>query len=419
MTTLTISDEARRRDLFRMKSFATGMLLVAAVVYVIASRAESAGAPAWVGFVRAAAEAGMVGGLADWFAVTALFRHPLGLPIPHTALIPTRKDALGRSLGDFVGTNFLAEDVVRHKLRQVDLAGRVGAWLSRREHAERVTGELAATARGALEVMSDDDVRGVMEQAVVQRLVALPVGPPLGRVLGQVVADGAHHGMVDLTVEQAYGWLLANRRAVVDVVAAQAPGWSPRFVDEKVADRIYLEVLRVAGEVRADPRHAMRGVFDRFLAQLALDLQHEPETIARAEKFKAQVLDHPDVRRAMGDLWATVRRMVLEAIDDPHSALRVRAGESLARFGARLVEEDELRVKVNGWVEDAAAHVVTNYRGELTATITETVARWDAAEATGKIELQVGRDLQFIRINGTVVGSLAGLAIHSVGVLVG
>lgn len=416
MATLTITDEERRRDLTRMKTMATTVLLIAAVVFLLARRAEDAG-PAWVGFVRAAAEAAMVGGLADWFAVTALFRRPLGLPIPHTALVPTRKDALGRSLGEFVGTNFLSEAVIRDRLRRAGMAGRAGGWLVRPSHAQRVTAELAAAARGAVEVLSDEDVQAVMEQAVVQRLAAAPVGPPLGQLLAQVVADGAHHGLVDLAVEQVHAWLAANRSVVVEVVLRQAPTWSPRFVDERVAERVYAEAMRVATAVRADPRHPLRGVIDRFLAQLALDLQHDAATLARAEQVKHQVLDHPEVRRALGELWSTVRRMVLEAIGDPDSTLRHRVAEALVAFGARLVDEPELRAKVDGWLEDAAAYLVTTYRHELTRTITDTVERWDADETTRKIELQVGRDLQFIRINGAVVGALAGVAIHAVGTM--
>jgi uncharacterized membrane-anchored protein YjiN (DUF445 family) len=185
-----------------MKSVAGGLLVLAAIVYVVARRAEEAGAPAWVGFVRAAAEAGMIGGLADWFAVTALFRRPLGLPIPHTALIPTRKDALGESLGDFVGGNFLAEEVVRSRVRQAGVSGRVGVWVAEEPHAKRVAAEAAVAVRGALEVLRDDDVQDLLERTVLRPLAEAPVGPPLGQLLGRVVDDGSHHGLVDLAVDE-------------------------------------------------------------------------------------------------------------------------------------------------------------------------------------------------------------------------
>lgn len=397
-----------------MKIVATGLLVFAAAVYFFARRAETAAAPAWVGYLRAAAEAGMIGGLADWFAVTALFRRPLGLPIPHTAIIPTRKDALGRNLGDFVGTHFLAEEVIRHRLRQVDVAARVGTWLSDRRNAKRAAAEAATVARGAVTVLRDEDVQSMLERTIITRLVETPVGPPLGNLLAQVVHDRSHLGLVDLAIDRTYEWLQANRQILVDAILREAPGWSPRAVDEWVAARLYAEVLRAAGDVRADLQHPIRAAIDRYLAKVAHDLRHDDETIARLEAIKGQLLDHPGVRKAFGDLWATVRRMVLDAIDDPEGDLRRRLEIGLASLGQRLTGDAELREKVDGWLEDAVAYVVTTYRAELTKTITDTVERWDAAETSRKIELQVGRDLQFIRVNGTVVGALAGVVIHFV-----
>ena len=395
-----------------MKAFATALLVAAAVVYVVASRAEDGG-PAWVGYVRAAAEAAMVGALADWFAVTALFRRPLGLPIPHTAIIPTRKDQLGAGLGDFVGTHFLSEPVVRDRLRSVGVAARVGAWLTNPDHARRVTDEAATALRGAIEVLSDDDVRAVLEQALLPRLLEAPVGPPLGRLLTRVVEDRAHEGVLQLAIDQVNRWLAENEDVVVDAVVRQAPAWSPRFVDEAVALRVYREVVRVAGEVQRDIEHPLRRSVDRFLAQTGRDLQDDLETIHRAEQLKAGLLAHPAVRAAAGDLAGSVRAALLEAVANPDGELRRRASAGVASFGDRLSSDDRLRAKVDGWLEDAAAHLVTTYRDELTATITETVNRWDGEETARKVELAVGRDLQFIRINGTLVGGLAGIGIHA------
>jgi uncharacterized membrane-anchored protein YjiN (DUF445 family) len=414
---LTPAEAARRRDLRRMKAFAGGLLVVAAVIYVLARRAEDAGAPAWVGFVRAAAEAGMVGGLADWFAVTALFRRPLGLPIPHTALVPTRKDALGDSLGDFVGTHFLAVDVVRDRLRQVGVARRVGSWLTVPANAERVTAEAAALVRGALVVLRDEQVQSLLERTVLSRLADVPAGPPAGRLLEGVVADRAHHGLVDAVADHAVDWLHRHREDVEDLVARQAPSWSPRLVDEVVAARVFHEVLRFTTAVRDDPGHPLRAALDDWLATLARDLREDPPTMARADALAGRLLGHPQVRASLGELGATVRRLALEAVDDPDSELRVRVREMVLDLGARCARDAALQAKVDGWVEGAVVHLVTNYRDELTTTITETVRRWDGREAARRIELQVGRDLQFVRVNGTVVGALVGLALHAVGLV--
>ncbi|MGH3762296.1 DUF445 domain-containing protein [Actinophytocola sp.] len=401
-----------------MKVVALSFLLGATVIFLAMSFWQSAGAPAWAGYVKAAAEAGMVGALADWFAVTALFRHPLGIRIPHTAIIPTRKDALGNSLGDFVGTNFLSEQVVRERLRRVGVAGRLGGWLGQEANAERVTAELSTVVRGVVAVLRDEDVQAVLEQAVVRRVVAVPWGPPLGKLLAGVFADGAHHKLVDLMCDRAYEWVKANHTAVLRVVSDRAPTWSPRFVDSMVADKVYGEVLSFAWLVKTDPNHPMRLAVDKFLAEFAEDLQHDEATMRRAEAVKEQVLDHPEVQNVIGSAWSTAKAMLLDAAEDPSSELRKRVREGLVALGRRLTGDDSLREKVDSWVEGVAAYVVLNYRDEITTLITDTVQRWDAAETSRKIELQVGRDLQFIRINGTVVGALAGLLIYTVAQLI-
>ncbi|HEV7450744.1 MAG TPA: DUF445 family protein [Pseudonocardiaceae bacterium] len=396
-----------------MKAVALGFLLFAALVYVVARLNEDAAVP-WVGYVRAMAEASMVGALADWFAVTALFRHPLGLPIPHTAIIPRKKDALGENLGDFVGANFLADEVVRDKLRRVGVGARLGRWLAQPRNAERVTAELSTAVRAAVTVLRDDDVQAVLENAVVKRLVERPWGPPLGRLLSQLLTDGAHHKLVDLVAERAYEWVRDNHGAVLRVVIQRLPGWSPRFVDELVADKLYAEVLAFAWAVHSNPDHPMRTAVDTFLMEFAQDLRTDPVTIERAESVKRQVLAHPEFQTLVGSAWGTAKKMLLEAAEDPSSELRRRVRDGLVALGERLGSDAELRSKVDIWLEGAASYVVSNYRGEITTLITDTVQRWDAEETSRKVELQVGRDLQFIRINGTLVGAIAGLAIHAV-----
>jgi uncharacterized membrane-anchored protein YjiN (DUF445 family) len=408
----------KKRALRQMKLVALLFLLGATVIFLGMTLWQSAGAPSWVGYVKAAAEAGMVGALADWFAVTALFRHPLGIKIPHTAIIPTRKDAIGDSLGDFVGANFLSEQVVRERLRRVGVSKRLGGWLAEEANAERVTAELSTVVRGVVAVLRDEDVQAVMEQAVVKRVVAVPWGPPLGKMLAAVFEDGSHHKLVDLMCDRAYDWVKDNHSTVLRVVSDRAPTWSPKFVDSMVADKVYGEVLSFAWLVKTDPNHPMRLAIDKFLAEFAADLQTDPVLMERAEQVKQQVLEHREVQNVIGSAWTTAKKLLLDAAEDPSSELRKRVREGLVSLGRRLSDDDSLRDKVDSWVEGAAAYVVLNYRDEITTLITDTVQRWDAQETSRKIELQVGRDLQFIRINGTVVGALAGLVIYAVAQLI-
>ncbi|MGX1542840.1 DUF445 domain-containing protein [Streptomyces adustus] len=419
MTTFSAADEEKRRGVRRMKLTATGLLVLVALVYILATWARHSGAGPWTAYVAAAAEAGMVGALADWFAVTALFRHPLGLPIPHTAIIPNKKDQLGVSLGEFVGENFLSEDVVRQRLRAVGIGSRLGTWLAEPEHADRVTAELATALRGALTVLRDSDVQAVVSEAITRRAGAQEIAPGIGKLLERIVGDGGHRRAVDLVVARAHDWLVLHGDSVMDAVQGGAPGWTPRFVDRKVGERVYKELMRFVTEMRDMPSHPARGALDRFLTDFASDLQSDTDTRLRVERLKGEVLGRGEVQDLIASVWTAVRSMIVSAAEDERSELRLRVRASLLTLGARMANEPKVQEKVDSWVEGAAVHVVTTYRKEITSLITDTVASWDPRHTTKKIEAHIGRDLQFIRINGTVVGSLAGLAIFTLSRVLG
>lgn len=408
---LSAGDAEKAAALRKMKLLALSLLVAMAVVFVFAFALQKQ--YPWLEYVRAAAEGGMVGALADWFAVTALFKYPMGLKIPHTAIIPRRKDQIGASLGQFVETNFLSEQVVQDKLASINISGRVGQWLSGPGGAERVAKEGAAVIRGTFKVLNDDDVQAVIEGMVRRHLLAPPWGPPVGRMAERIFAEGHHHQLVDLLVDRAADWVAANHETVSRLVTDRSPQWVPSFVDGLVGDKVYVELLKFMRAVQADPNHKVRQSIDKYLTDLAQDLQYDPAMIARAEGIKEQVLGDPEVRELAWRTWATIKSALLTAVDDPDSELTVKFKSAVRDFGTRLVSDDELAGKVNAWIGDAAGYLVRTYRSEIAAVITETVGRWDAEETSRKIELQVGKDLQFIRINGTVVGSLAGLTIFT------
>ena len=407
------ADAARRAGLRRMKLIAVGLLIAAAVVHLLTI--DRGG---WVGFVNSAAEAAMIGALADWFAVTALFRHPLGIRIPHTAIIPTRKNQLGRSLQEFVTDNFLAEDVVRERVGRAQVGARIGGWLSQRDNAERVGAELARVTAHGLRRLSDEDAALIMEHAVLRPLAARPWSPSAGRLLQQLVTEGSHHRLVDLIASQLHHWLRTNSERVLDMVANRTPGWMPKWADERISARGYAEVVRFVEEVRRTPDHAFRRSLDDVLLQFARDLQQDPGTMHRVERMAQRVIAHPDLRAALDDVWAHLRTVLIDAADDPGSELRQRGIQALVEAGERLRDDPGVRARFDARAQDISAFAVRSYGNELTAVITETVERWDGEDAARRIELHVGRDLQFIRINGTVVGGLAGLVIHTITVLV-
>ena len=406
-------DEERRRGLRRMRSLAVGLLLFAAAVYLATLDQDG-----FLGFVNAGAEASMVGAIADWFAVTALFKHPLGLPIPHTALIPKRKEELGRSLEEFVGENFLQEQVIRERMQVAELSRRLGEWLTVETHARRVVDEAAAVLHIGLSRVRDQDMAALVEEALLPRFLAEPVSPLAGSLLTEIVRDKAHHGLVDLALEEAHRWLQENEQTFSEIVGERAPWWSPPAINERVTHRLHLELVAWIADIRDDPYHHARSALDAMLAQLARDLLHDPDTQARAERLKERVLAHPQVIVTATSLWNAFRAALLAALADEDGPVRRRAVTELTAFGHRVLGDAPLRAKLDRYAADLAVFVVGRYGDELTAVITHTIDRWDGKEAARKIELHVGRDLQFIRINGTIVGGLVGVGIHAVTMVV-
>ncbi len=420
-TTSTISmitpdpaaDEARRRGLRRMRTLAVGLLVLAAVVYVV-----TLGQHGFLGFVNAGAEASMVGAIADWFAVTALFKHPLGIPVPHTALIPKRKDDLGRSLEEFVGENFLQEDIIRDRVAAATISLRVGQWLAVPENASRVVHEFADVAAIGLGKVRDEHIADLVGEALVPRFREEPISPLLGGLLAETVRDDLHHGLVDLALEELHQWLLDNPDTVAEVLGERAPWWTPPRLNEAILGRVNIELVRWVRDIRDDPHHHARKALDSMLATLADDLLHDPETQARTEALKERVLDHPQVVATSISLWNALRRSLQASLADPEGAVRVRLLVEVEHFSGRLLAEEDLRRRLDGIASDLIVFGVRRYGSEAIAVITHTIQRWDGKEAAERIELHVGRDLQFIRINGTLVGGLVGLLIHAGSVLI-
>lgn len=394
-----------------MKLAATGLLLLAAVIFVIARLAEES-SPGW-GYVRATAEAAMVGALADWFAVTALFRHPLGLPIPHTAIIKRRKDQIGESLGGFVRDNFLSRDVVTERLEGAGIGRRVGTWLSDPDHARTVGDQSAAVVRGVTEVLSDQTVQTGLEEVIHHRIRAIPVAPFAGRAI-EVAVEGEHHEMlVEATLTGISRFLDENQEVLRNKLYNESPWWVPEQIDDVVFDKIYEVLTRFLRELGEERDHALRRELDARTRRLSDELKTSPELIARGEELKEELLAHPEVRAWTASLWARIKGGLLEATENPESELRLRLEAALVDAGRSIEGDPALQESIDRWVVDAVGYVAEQFRGEVADLIASTVERWDADETAERLELQVGRDLQFIRINGTIVGGLCGLVIYT------
>ena len=377
-------DAERRRELRRMKLVATSLFVVAAVVFVVAKLEEDRGS--WVGYVRAFAEASMVGALADWFAVTALFRHPLRIPIPHTAIIPNRKDQIGRSLGDFVESNFLTADVIDERLHEADIGRRAGVWLADSGHADRAGDAVADVLRGALEVLDDDEIQAGLEHLIESRVRATPVTPILGKAIELSVQGGHHQRLLDAVLVGAKGFLDDNRVTFRERMYEESPWWVPESIDDRVFNKIYDVVTRFLHDVVIDPHHAIRNTVDTRVEMFAERLRSDPVLLAKGEALKEEVLDHPEVRAWIDSLWREAKRAMISATHDRDSELRRRLVTSLQRLGARLAAEPELQAKFDQWIASALAYLVQNYRAEVSDIIASTVSKWDGAATAEKLE---------------------------------
>ncbi len=411
MDVISAADLERRGALRKMKIGATALLVAVTVVFFIARWQQQY--HGWVGYIRAFAEASMVGALADWFAVSALFKHPLGIPIPHTAIIPHRKDQIGRSLGDFVQTNFLTREVLDERLASANVGKRLGDWLADERNANKAGEGVTDLLRGALEVLDDRDVSSSLETLIERRVRATPVAPLVGRAIDLAMEGGHHQRLFDAMMTGLGSFIEENRATFRARLEHESPWWVPESIDDRLFAKIYGAVRGFLADVGADSNHELRQAMDARVATFADRLRTDPALLAKGEELKLELLAHPDVRAWLGSLWGEVKRNTVAALDDPGSELRHRLDVSLTSLGRRLAAEPALQAKVDDWVLRAAGHVVDHYRGEVADLIAGTVAKWDGAATAERLELQVGRDLQFIRINGTIVGGLAGLVIYT------
>jgi uncharacterized membrane-anchored protein YjiN (DUF445 family) len=400
-----------------MKVIATGLLVVMAGVFFI-TRAYEPRYP-WLGFVKAFAEAAMVGGLADWFAVTALFRHPLGLPIPHTAIIPRNKDRIGDTLAQFLRDNFLVASVVARRMRSMDLAGAAGRFLQAptdqgtriRQGASRLIGDV-------FEALDDERLGGIVKQAISSRLRQAEVAPAMGAALASAINEDRHVPMLEAGIRALARTLDANESLIRELVRKRA-SWILRLaaLDEKLADSILDGLRKVTLEMSTDPAHPVRVRMEQALADLANDLQFDPDTRARVEGWKEELLSNRSITLWLDTLWQKGRSAIIAAARNPDAVLAGKLGEVMRSMGTTLERDPRIRGAVNQFARRAVAGMAASYGGSIVSLVSDTIRGWDARTITARLEQAVGRDLQYIRINGTLVGGLVGLILHVVDTL--
>jgi len=405
----SLSDEKYLR-LRGMQRLATALLVAMVALLVLTELFE--GRHPLLPWVQAFAAAATVGAIADWFAVVALFHHPLGLPLPHTAIVARNKDRIGESLGRFVEQNFLtAENVVR-KLGQRNLSLEAARWLSRPENAAEVAGLLCAFVPQLVDALGDEDVKRLFDRSVGSQLRKIDLAEAASAILVTLTAGGRHQALLDRALIALENGLLANQAEIARKFG-DASKYTPRVLDRFIVAKFVAGIIGLLHEVARNPEHEMRRAFDQATARFIERLATEPEYRVHAEAFKQALLDHLEREKYYQVVWEDLRMRVQSDLAAEDSRIRRHLGETLVKLGTGLAEDAGLQVKLNGWLLHTVETAVVRHRHQVSALITEVVRGWDAREVSEKMELEIGKDLQYIRINGTLVGGVAGLAIHA------
>ncbi|MSR07019.1 MAG: DUF445 domain-containing protein [Gemmatimonadetes bacterium] len=409
-------DDQRRERLKVMKRRATGLIVLAGVVYIIARVFDDL-AP-WVGFVRATAEASLVGGLADWFAVTALFRRPLGIPIPHTAIVATQKDRIGRILGNFVQNHFLSRETLATELRAIRLSERVSRWLTEPENSTRIARQMVTGLSKTIEAMPEGEIRELIKQSAVARLQKVRLAPVFGNMLTLVTTDNRHQELLNDVIRLVGQAIQDNRDTIRERIRQRSPWWVPGAVDEAIYKKLLAAIEDLLREVQATQHHPLRKKFDAALTRFIDQLKHSPDLNAKAEAMKEHLLSQPIIEELAGSLWDAARRAAARYKDAPQDAPE-GLGRGISAAGESLLANEPLLKDLDDFLIGLVSTAAERHRQEVGELIARTVSAWDPDVAVRRLELAVGPDLQYIRMNGTLVGGLVGLIIHTISVLLG
>jgi uncharacterized membrane-anchored protein YjiN (DUF445 family) len=411
-TTFMDQDPIRIRELKRMKQLATGLLILVSLIYLGSAYYEHY--YYWMGYINATAEAAMVGAIADWFAVTALFKHPLGIPIPHTAIIPSRKDDIADRFGEFVQLNFLSEEVIAEKIRSMNLSRRVAAWIVHPENAHAIAEQVTAGLAGVARVIKDDDIQEMIEKKVEEKIRSTSFAPMIGELLTFITSGKRQQELFDGAVNMGMYLLEDSDRDIRDKVQEETPWWFPASVDKAIYVRIIKSVSKMLYQMQVDIYHPLRVRLMNMVNRFMDDLKHSEDIRKKEIAIKEDLLQAPAVLDFTGSLWRDIKDVLIRQSENPNAELKQAIEQAVMKFGQSILEDPALAEKIDGWAEDSARYLIRTYGHEVANLISGTIENWDPKSTSERIEEQIGRDLQFIRINGTVVGGLVGLSIHSV-----
>jgi len=407
------SELEKERRLRRMKRIPLMLLLLMVVLFALTlHRPES-----WAAWLHAFAEAGMVGALADWFAVVALFRHPLGIPIPHTAIIPTRKDELGEAMARFIAEHFLEPEVVRRKLEGVDLSDHIVRWMKSDTGRESLQDLAVSVLQWALGALSEERIRKFLSRLGRRQLAKISLAPFAGHTIDWLVRDGRHQDILTQMLRYTIVVLNDNRDTIRERVQNESPWWIPGFIDDRILRQMLERIESQLFEMTLDAEHPLRQRFEEWLEGLSHRLKTSPEHRAWGEELKLQILENDSLQDYLYGLWRELAEGLEKDLSGPDSRVRAGVGNWLENVAAELEQDESVQAWINDWLTGTLVVIVEKNRRQISSLISDTVGSWDGADTSRRVELAIGRDLQFIRINGTLVGGLVGLVIHALSLI--
>jgi len=398
-------------QLKKTRVLATGLLVLMAILFGVARSLQSHFP--WLSFVAAFAEAAMVGGLADWFAVTALFRSPLGLPIPHTAIIPRNKDRIGDSLSDFLEKNFITQEIIREELLPIDFAGAAATWLSDSANSKAVSRQLVRSIPVLLRIVEDEDVQQFIQHRMSVVLKGMKFAPALAEIVSLLVASKHHEALFDQLVRMAADALENNKSYIRWKIHESSPRWLPKAVDEKLYERLLDALQDTLNEMREGDSE-WRTRFQNSVENLIERLRTSPEYEEKLDGILREIVGHPLFRSYLVELWHLIRSRLVADIASEGSQMVARLEEAFRAFSRELLQDERVQVKLNQWIRIVATEAIVARREMIADLVARVIRKWDADTMSRKLELHVGKDLQYIRINGTLVGGLVGLVLHAV-----
>lgn len=410
-STFMNQDPVRLEELRKMKQLATALLIFVTFVYILSAYYESH--YAWIGFVNATSEAAMIGAVADWFAVTALFQYPLGLKIPHTAIIPTRKNEIANQFGDFVQANFLSEDVITEKVRNMHPSQQVASWIVQPDNAEAVADQITTGLAGIVKVINDDDVQTMIEKKVEDKILSTSFAPIISDLLAFITSGRRQQDLFDGAVSMGLYLLEDSDRDIRERVEQETPWWFPGSVDKAIYARIVRSVSKMLYEMQVDIYHPVRVRLVNMMNEFMSDLRESEDIKGKEVAIKQDLLKTPAVVEFTGSLWRDIKEVLVNQSENPDAELKKAIEQAVITFGQSILDDPALAAKIDGWAEDSAKYLIDTYGHEVAGLISDTIEGWDPDATSQRIEEQIGKDLQFIRINGTIVGGLVGLLIHS------